>query len=262
MDPAATGVLPICVGQATRLVEFVVEGGKTYRAEIELGKSTDTYDALGQVTETSDISHITRESIENALSAFRGVIEQTPPMYSAVKHRGVPLYRAARKGLVVPRKARRVEFSGLEILEWTSPVLVLHIDCGRGAYIRSLAHDLGERLSCGAHLKYLMRIKSGPFHIDSAVSMPELEKAASEDRLKEYLYPLDIAVRHLPSVVLEEGEGKAVVHGRPIDLKERGCSTHALCRAYAEDGRLLALISYDAEQASWRPKKVLAKAAA
>ncbi|MGB2885276.1 MAG: tRNA pseudouridine(55) synthase TruB, partial [Dehalococcoidia bacterium] len=152
LDPEATGVLPIYLGQGTRLVEFLVDARKVYQAEIELGISTDTYDATGRIVGRGDTSALTREDVEAATYSFKGSVEQVPPMYSAVKHQGVPLYRWARAGIELPRKTRKVEFYRIEVLEWRPPLLSLEVECSKGTYIRSLAHDLGAKLGCGAHL--------------------------------------------------------------------------------------------------------------
>jgi len=152
LDPAATGVLPVCLGQGTRVTEYLVDAAKTYRAQIELGVATDTYDASGKITEQGDPSGISREQVESALASFRGTIQQIPPMYSAVKHLGQPLYKLARSGIEVERKSRRAEIYRLEITDWQLPVVTIEVECSKGTYIRSLAYDLGRSLGCGAHL--------------------------------------------------------------------------------------------------------------
>ena len=139
LDPQASGVLPVCLGQATRVIEFLFNETKTYHAEIELGVTTDTYDLTGKVLRNADSSAISRQTIELALAAFRGSIQQTPPMYSAIKHKGKPLYELARSGIEVERKSRKVRIDSLEIVGWQPPVVTLEIVCGKGTYIRSLA---------------------------------------------------------------------------------------------------------------------------
>ena len=161
LDPMATGVLPVCLGQATRLVEYLMDTTKTYRAEIELGVSTDSYDREGAVTQKCDASAVTLAQIETALNSFRGVITQIPPMYSAVKHQGKPLYELARAGIDVERKARTAKIYSLEIRDWQNPFLTIEVNCGKGTYIRSLANDLGQALGCGATLSALERSRCG-----------------------------------------------------------------------------------------------------
>ena len=177
LDPDATGVLPVCLGRGTRIVEFLVDAAKVYRGEIELGAVTDTYDGSGNVIKHGDASKIDRASVESAMEGFRGSIEQTPPMYSAVKHQGKPLYSLARAGIEVKRKSRTVKVHRLELLEWNHPLFTIEVECGKGTYIRSLANDLGQALGCGAYLKSLVRTRCGVFGIEDAVGMPKLEEA-------------------------------------------------------------------------------------
>ncbi len=259
LDPEATGVLPICLGQGTRLVEFLAEAGKTYRAEIELGISTDTYDATGKVTGRSDASALTQGEVEAAAASFSGLVEQIPPMYSAVKHRGVPLYRWARAGIELPRTARKVEFSRIQILEWQPPLLTLEVECSKGAYIRSLAHDLGGKLGCGAHLRHLVRLSSGPFSISDAVTISQIEDAFREGRWAKLLYPIDVAVLHLPAVTVGDDDERAIVNGRPLELAQEDWPSEGLCRAYSHDRRFVAILRYDEVRGCWRPRKVFAK---
>ena len=162
LDPQATGVLPICFGQATRIMEYLVDSLKVYKAVIRLGVSTDTYDSQGQITATNDPSHVTYEDIEREMEAFRGVFLQVPPMYSALKRDGERLYNLARAGKEVEREPREVEIYKSAITDWRPPDVEVEIECGRGMYVRSLAHDLGAALGCGAHLKELVRLRTGP----------------------------------------------------------------------------------------------------
>jgi tRNA pseudouridine55 synthase len=252
-------VLPVLLGQGTRLIEFLADATKVYSAEIELGIATDTYDATGKVTQRCDASSLTREQVEMALSSFSGTVDQTPPMYSAVKHKGVPLYRWARAGVELPRKARRVEFSRLEIIDCNLPLLILEVECSKGTYIRSLAHDLGQKLGCGAHLKNLIRLKSGPFHISDAVSISKLEDAFSQGYWAEIIKPMDVAVIHLPMITVDEDSERAIINGRPLDLVTGGDVSAKLCRAYSRDGRFIALLRYDEQRGHWKPEKVFRK---
>jgi len=257
LDPDATGVLPVCLGRATRLVEFLLEGRKTYRAEIELGVSTDTYDAAGRVVGRGDTAALTRTRVDAAVASFVGIVEQLPPMYSAVKHRGVPLYRWARAGVEAPRKAREVEFLRIEVQEWRPPSLTLEVECGKGAYIRSLAHDMGEGLGCGAHLKSLVRLKSGPFDINGAVTLSQIEEAFRSGFGPELIHPMEIAVLHLPAVTFGGEDEVAITNGRCPVLAQDGPSTERR-RAYSEDGRLIAILRYDPKAGCWWPDKVVA----
>jgi tRNA pseudouridine55 synthase len=259
LDPEATGVLPVLLGQGTRLIEFLVEGTKVYKTEIALGIATDTYDATGKITQRSDVSSLTGEQVAAAVSSFSGFIDQIPPMYSAVKHKGIPLYRWARAGVELPRKARRVELSRLEIINWQLPILTLEVECSKGTYIRSLAHDLGQKLGCGAHMRNLVRLKSGPFHISDAVSVSKLEEAFRQGQWSEFVHPMDTAVLHLPMITVDEDGEKAILNGQPLALATENDVPEKLCRAYSGERRFIAILRYDGERGHWKPEKVFKK---
>ncbi len=254
LDPEATGVLPIGLGRGTRMAEFLAEARKVYQAQVELGTATDTYDASGKVTYRGDVSMVTKEQVEAALASFRGLIQQTPPLYSALKYQGQPLYRLARAGIEVPRSPRKVNIFRLELLDFKLPLLTLEVTCSKGTYIRSLAHDLGQALGCGAHLKSLVRLKSGPFHLSEAVSLPQLEDAFRHCYWQQLLYPLDVVLLRLMAIIVAEEKERAIVNGRPLLL--RGGNAGELCRAYSRDGRLIALLRFDGRL--WQAEKVLA----
>jgi len=255
LDPAATGVLPVCLGQATRIVEFLVNTTKTYRAEIELGVATDTFDASGTVTYCADPSSIDLDKLQSALSSFRGSIRQTPPMYSALKHRGQPLYKLARAGVNIERRSRPVTVHHLELVSWQIPFAALEIECSKGTYIRSLAHDLGQALGCGAHLKNLVRTRCGIFDIKNAVSLDQLEEAFRKENLQAYLYPIDSVIRDMPSVVVDEVAEAALKNGNSIAIVD-SLDTGKLCRAYSPNGRFLGILRYLHDKGLWQPKKV------
>lgn len=258
LDPAATGVLPVCLGRGTRITEFLVDATKTYRAQIELGIATDTYDGSGQITQQGDPSGINQSQLESALAQFRGAIQQTPPMYSAVKHRGQPLYQLARAGLQVERKSRPARIYRLELIGWQPPVVTVEVECGKGTYIRSLAHDLGQLLGCGAHLKSLVRTRCGIFDIEDAVLMPQLEDALRYGYWEQYVYPMDIALRHHGAVVVNDENKELIRRGNPVNLEGKpGEITLSYCRAYTLDGQFLAMLRFDQESGLWHPKKVL-----
>jgi tRNA pseudouridine55 synthase len=259
LDPDATGVLPVCLGRATRVVPYLAEATKTYLAAIELGIATDTYDAAGKIMQRGDTIGITPGQIEAALKNFRGAISQTPPMYSAVKHRGQPLYKLARAGVSIERKSRMVTINLLKIVDWQPPLVTLEIDCGKGTYIRSLAHDLGQALGCGAYLKELVRTRCGVFGIESSVSLSQLEEAARENRLESLLYPVDYPLQGYRAVVIDKAAEKAMKQGSTlapelIDIKDN--TTEILCRVYATDGRFLGLLRYAPGSGRWQPEKV------
>ena len=259
LDPLAEGVLPVCFGQATRLMEYLVEGDKEYRMEVHLGVTTTTYDAEGEVVKRGDPSGLDRGATEEAIESFRGVIDQTPPMYSAIKLEGKRLYQLARSGTEVERQPRRVEISRIEILEFSPPSLVLKVDSGRGAYMRSLAHDLGETLGCGGYLSSLVRLRSGPFRVEDSVQISELQEDPHPDGWKQYLQAADFVLLSMKSVAVTEAAERYIRSGQAVSLPTH-IGIHAgymeRYRAYTQDGRFLAVVCFDKPRNEWRPHKV------
>jgi tRNA pseudouridine55 synthase len=264
LDPSATGVLVVCLGQATRLVEYMMEATKVYRAEVRLGITTDTLDATGTPLSQADPSNVDRRQVEEALTAFVGEIDQVPPMFSALKYNGEPLYRYARAQRQVERQARRVTIHRLHLLAFQPPLATIEVECGKGTYIRALAHDLGQQLGCGAHLAALARLRVGPFTLDDACSLPQLEAAFQEDRWQSLLHPTDAALPSWPAVTLSEPQETAVRFGQCLaaDSLEpaQAVENDQLCRAYSPRGQLMAILRYDAAALLWRPVKVFAAA--
>jgi tRNA pseudouridine55 synthase len=258
LDPEATGVLPVCLGKGTRIVEFMMEGHKVYRADIELGISTDTYDGEGKVTARGDAASITKDILEKALEGFRGDIRQVPPMYSALKLRGQPLYNLARAGTTVERESRPVTIYRLDLLDWQNPIVTLEIECSKGTYIRSLAHDLGEKLGCGAYMKTLVRTAYGIFSIENAVIPEALEEAVKRGDWGKYLHAIDSVLGHLPAVTVDAAGEEAIKTGNPpvIDANNMPPAGKSYCRAYSADGRFLAILHFNTEENIWRPRKV------
>ena len=257
LDPMANGVIPVCIGQATRVVEYLVDGEKEYAAEIRFGASTDTYDALGEITQRRDASHLAAEDVERALTAFEGEIDQIPPMYSALKKDGKPLYELARAGIEVKREARRVTAHRIALTDWRPPVAAVEIVCGRGFYVRSLAHDLGEALGCGAHLESLTRTRVSAFRLLDSSTLEEVERAFAGDGWREIILGADAALTAMRPMALDETQTSMVASGRPLppgafpdpdDPSERR-------RAYAADGRFTAIMRYSPDR-RWTPHKV------
>ena len=257
LDPMANGVIPVCLGQATRVVEYLVDGEKEYAAEIRFGASTDTYDALGEITQRRDASHLAAEDVERALTAFEGEIDQIPPMYSALKKDGKPLYELARAGIEVKRDARRVTVHRIALTAWRPPVAAVEIVCGRGFYVRSLAHDLGEALGCGAHLESLTRTRVSAFRLRDSSTLEEVERAFAGDGWREIILGADAALTAMRPMALDEAQTSMVASGRPLppgafpdpdDPSERR-------RAYAADGRFTAIMRYSPDR-RWTPHKV------
>jgi tRNA pseudouridine55 synthase len=256
LDPFATGVLPVCLGQATKISRFVTDGNKTYIAQIELGISTDTYDRDGKIVEQKSVGDITMEQVKQQLSCFLGVIEQMPPLYSAIKYSGKRLYQLARSAQQVQLKARPVNIISIQLLTCELPLFTIKLECGKGTYIRSIAHDLGQKLGCGAYLKTLTRTKSGLFSIEDSVSITAIEEAFQKNKWQELLYPLDYPLSDWRSVTLNTKQEKAIKNGIPVSLDEMTPEPEALVRAYNSDNRIFALLKYNAVTQQWQSQKI------
>jgi tRNA pseudouridine55 synthase len=258
LDPLATGVLPLALGRATRFVEYLSDASKAYDAVVHLGVSTTTYDREGEVTHTADPAQIPNIGpVEAALAGFRGPQEQLPPMHSAVKQDGKRLYELARAGQEVERRPRPITIYRLDMIEYTPPRLRLAVECSKGTYIRTLAHDLGAALGCGAHLAALVRTRHGPFALAEAVTLETLEAAVAAGTWTQHLQPVDTALAHLPSFTLDADEARRVRQGQGLD-RPAPAGAPALARLYGPDGHLLALAAWQPATARWQPAKVLA----
>jgi len=253
LDPMATGVLLVCLGRATRVSEYLMASDKLYRAVMRLGVETDTYDADGQVVATRPVN-VSESDLRGALTGCVGVIEQVPPMYSALKLQGKPLYKLARKGVEVEREPRRVTIHSITLRAWESPDATLDVRCAPGTYIRSLAHDIGATLGCGAHLTTLTRLASGSFTIQDAVKLEDLTDLTN---LSGLLRPMDAALQDLPAITIDADNARRVLMGQTIAPNGVEAPAGSLCRAHDPDGALLAIMAYDTLAQLWRPKKVL-----
>ncbi len=259
LDPAASGVLPICVGQATRVAEYLSESGKAYQAEITFGVVTDTYDSEGSIIRMADTSTLTMAQIETVLPRFLGAQRQLPPRYSAIKIQGQPAYKRARAGEEITLEPRLVEIYRLQVVDWQHPQLTLSIECSKGTYIRSLAYDLGEVLGYGAHLTALIRTRSGPFVLADSMTLEQLSTATMQGAMESYLLPADSALRHYPALLLDDVTAAHVLHGNAFQYQVQTSQTTAeLARVYDSRGQFLAIAIWDAGQQLWQPKKVLA----
>lgn len=255
LDPLAEGVLPICIGTATRLMDYAVSHRKIYRTTLHLGFISDTYDAEGTITAHGETSHITANLISQAILPFIGMIDQIPPMYSALKQNGKRLYELARAGLEVERAPRKVSISQIDVIQYTNPSLELRVICGSGVYIRSLASDIGLSLGCGAYITELIRESSGHFHISDSTT---LQKALTlnETLFTSLLKPLDFPLQELPRVNLSNEEHRKLAQGQPVpanlDISIREETTYI--RAYNHSDSFIGLIKkYDD---TWRPYKI------
>lgn len=247
LDPLATGVLPICIGSATRLADYVLNGNKTYQMRIRLGVATDTYDSQGDIVSESDASGVEIDDLNDVLNQFRGVFSQLPPMYSAIKKNGQPLYSIARRGGSVDREPRTVEVYELRITHWEPPDVELYVECAKGFYARSLANDIGELLGCGAHVTSLQRVRSGRFKIDQSVSLDELLHLAGEDEWTQHLLPVDFVIQEMPSVTISADQAIDFMHGRrvaPSHFTDNDKSDNRI-RVYDPDGEMIGLARID-----------------
>lgn len=250
LDPMATGVLVLCLGRATRLLEYITGQSKTYLAEITLGVATNTYDAEGEVTARAPVPSLTFDELNGALAAFRGTIWQRPPAFSALKRDGVPLYQRARAGEVVEVDPRPVQVYALELLALAGERVQIRLRCGAGTYVRSLAHDLGGQLGCGAHLSALRREAVGSFTLENAATLEQL----AETGVVSALLPLDAAVQHLPRLDVDAAAAQRLWHGQAI-AAEAGAGE--IARVYGPDEAFLGVVVLDAARGRWRPHKML-----
>ena len=253
LDPRASGVLVILVGPAVRLSEYVSASDKRYQAVIRLGATTDTYDADGRILSTQPVDKLNETQFEDALQSFVGEIEQVPPPYSAVKIKGRKAYEMAREGEDIDLSPRRIKVYNLELLEWAPPEAVIDVYCSSGTYVRSLAHDLGEKLGVGAHLIGLRRTKSGRFTLRDAVPLRRLREAFEDGNWYQYLIPAAEALSDWPAIELEHEQVDAIRHGHRIPAEE---GAEGMVRGVSEQGELVALLEYVPEGNEWQPKKV------
>jgi tRNA pseudouridine55 synthase len=222
LDPLATGVLPLCFGEATKFSQYLLDADKAYKSTFVLGTVTDTGDAEGRVLEERDASDCTQADVVTALKAFEGEIEQIPSMYSAIKQNGQPLYKLARQGLEVERKPRAVVVKRLELCAFRGgekPEADIYLECSKGTYVRSLAEDLGQALGCGAFVSKLRRTRAGPFHLEDSLSVSAMEALKENGDLQELdklLLPADAALGALPLVQLSESGGFYMRQGQPV----------------------------------------------
>jgi len=254
LDPLASGVLPVAVGQATRFIEYLDDALKRYEATVRFGSATTTYDAEGEVTEAGDCTSLDSDRIAAALPAFTGDIEQVPPRYSAIKLAGKPLYRYAREGVDVAPAARIVHISSIELRSYRACEAVLDVVCGKGTYIRSLAHELGKALGCPAHLAALRRLNSGGFSVHLAHTPDRLAAAAADGTLDDLVLAPDRAVERRAAVIVDEMKAGVLLQGRDVALATPGDAER--CRAYSVEGRFLGVLRRQGAT-SWHPEKVL-----
>ncbi|NJD90587.1 MAG: tRNA pseudouridine(55) synthase TruB [Geobacter sp.] len=220
LDPFATGVLPVAIGGGTKAIQFLDESVKEYRAVMRLGSATDTQDCTGTVLFEGDCSAVTPELLQNVITRFLGSISQTPPMYSAVKQGGVPLYKLARKGETVERAARNIFIESITVDSFQLPDVALTVRCSKGTYVRTLADDIGKELGCGAHLVQLRRTASGPFDLSGSVTMAELTADGAGAALQSRITAIAAALKHLRTVRLDAAACHKVRHGIALQRED------------------------------------------
>ncbi len=217
LDPLATGVLPLCFGEATKFSQYLLSSDKKYEVRIKLGVATDSGDADGNVVAEREVDDVTPAGVEEALRFFRGEIDQVPSMFSAIKHQGQPLYKLARQGIEVERQARRVTVYSNELISLEGDVVELHIHCSKGTYVRTIAQELGEVLGCGAHVSALRRTMAGPYGDSDLVTFAELESSLeAEGTLDRFLQPISSTVREWPEVRLTDNTAYYLRQGQPV----------------------------------------------
>lgn len=260
LDPLATGVLPLCLGEATKVSQFLLDSDKAYRARIKLGVRTDTADSEGEVIATADAGAVTEAQIKSALTQFEGDIEQVPPMYSALKRDGQPLYKLAREGKTVEREPRAITVYSIELTDFDpqSQELEIEVDCSKGTYIRTIADDLGQIIGCGAHIIALRRLKAGAFTLADSQSLEELEAAKQADgftAIDAMLMPMDKAIDTLPAVHLPAYTAQFLKQGQAVQVNKPPAD--GLLRLYEDEEFLgIGIIDDDGKVA---PKRLIVK---
>ena len=255
LDPDAEGVLPVCLGKATRVCDMLTDRDKEYEAVLLLGKATDTQDISGEVLGEADVT-VSAEQVRAAIESFVGDYDQIPPMYSALKVQGQKLCDLARKGITVERKARRVHIYGIEILEIALPEIRMRVQCSKGTYIRTLCHDIGEKLGCHGCMKSLLRTKAAGFSLEQAHRLSELEQQPME-----WILPVDTVFMHLPKVVAAEEVRKLLDNGNKIPVELVTLLTHEEAvaqkvRMYDEGGHFAGIYQYMEAEGVYKPEKM------
>ena len=257
LDPLATGVLPLCLGEATKISQFLLDSDKRYMAKVKLGERTDSGDSEGVVIDVQRRIDVDYDAVVQTLTKFEGEIKQLPPMYSALKHHGVPLYKLARKGISIKRKVRPVTIHKIGLMNFDNNIAEIDVTCSKGTYIRTLADDLGQELGCGAHVIELRRLQAGVFSIDQCRGSNELEKIKESfglSGLDKVIVPMERAVEKLPEVVLASETARDIRNGQAVSFHELPKS--GLVRLYEKENFIgIGIVNADGEVA---PKRLVA----
>ena len=257
LDPLATGVLPLCLGEATKISQFLLDSDKRYLAKVKLGERTDSGDSEGVVIDVQRRIDVDYDALVQTLTKFEGEIKQLPPMYSALKHHGVPLYKLARKGISIKRKVRAVTIHKISLMNFDNNIAEIDVTCSKGTYIRTLADDLGQELGCGAHVIELRRLQAGVFSIDQCRDSNELETIKESfglSGLDKVIVPMERAVEKLPEVVLASETARDIRNGQAVSFHELPKS--GLVRLYEKENFIgIGIVNADGEVA---PKRLVA----
>lgn len=256
LDPDAEGVLPVVLGKATRLVEMLTEKEKTYETVLHLGIETDTQDMTGQVLKELPVQ-VSEEKLKETVESFLGEQQQIPPMYSALKVNGKKLYELAREGKTVERKARPVTFSEIQIMEMDFPLIKLSVTCSKGTYIRTLCHDIGQKLGCGGCMEELLRTRSGQFTLEESLTLDEIQQLMQKGKLEEHLVGIEEILENYPTVRCTEMADRLLENGNPVgeNLAETGCR-EGWVRMYTSKGVFIGIYQWHKASASYRPVKM------
>ncbi len=259
LDPDAEGVLPVCLGKATKVCDLLADRDKTYQAVLLLGQATDTQDVSGTVTESREVTSSVKEIYE-AVQSFKGDYDQVPPMYSALKVDGKKLYELAREGKTVERKARRVQIKEIKIHEIVLPRVSMTVHCSKGTYIRTLCHDIGEKLGCGGCMEELLRIQAGPFYIEDSLKLNEIEILHDLGQLEEHITPIDGIFSMYPAVRVRPENQKLLQNGNPLYARQMEKASlpdqDTRVRVYGADGGFYAVYDFMKKENRLRPVKM------
>lgn len=260
LDPDATGVLPVCLGRATKLCDMLTDRDKTYEAVLLLGRTTDTQDVSGKILEEHSTEELQEDAVKECILGFAGEYDQIPPMYSAVKVNGRKLYELAREGKTIERKSRRVQIHEIRIIEMELPRVRMEITCSKGTYIRTLCSDIGDRLGTGGCMENLIRTRVGRFDIRDSVRLDEARDQAEQGRIEALVIPLEEMFSDLKAVVLDEEHVYLAYNGNSFQERDlagpSSCGHGETCRVYDKEGRFIAVYQYDDRKRQFRIVKM------
>ena len=257
LDPEAEGVLPVCLGKATKVCDLLTNKDKTYRAVCQLGVSTDTQDMTGEILQTADCSGVTREALQEVLCGFTGNQLQVPPMYSALKVNGKKLYELAREGKTVERKARPVCFYEIEPLEFHLPLVKIRVTCSKGTYIRTLCHDIGEKLGCGGCMEELLRSRVGRYSLSESHTLAQVEAAVADGTVQDMIDPVEAVLAEYPALYADSYGDRLLANGNPLsDNLVSPQHKEGWVRMYASDGTFTGIFQWDAGKKKYYPVKM------